>query len=126
MSGRLIHENDVLRMIENSRSDNPYWGEKTTQAWEKAHDCILSCVAAAPTVNTIELPCKIGDTVWFAKQYKCHRHPRQGVVSEMYFVKEGDEMFLHVVVKSIGRGKWGERVFGTCEEAQAAIDGWST
>jgi hypothetical protein len=72
-----------------------------------------------PTIDAVELPCKIGDEVWFAKQYKCHKHPRKGVVSEMYFV---DDMSLHIVVKSIGRGRWGERVFGTCEEAQAAID----
>lgn len=76
-------------------------------------------IAKIQTIDAVELPCKIGDEVWFAKRYKCHKHPRKGVVSEMYFLSD---MTLHIVVKSIGRGEWGKRVFGTCEEAQAAID----
>ena len=120
MSGRLINANDCVKDLQHIRAADK------SAIWRMVCDYLINKIDAMPTVNAIELPCKIGDTVWFAKQYKCHKHPRQGVVSEMYFVKEGDEMFLHVVVKSIGRGKWGERVFGTCEEAQAAIDGWST
>lgn len=80
---------------------------------------LLAWIDHAPTIDAVELPCKIGDTVWFAKQYKCHKHPRKGIVSEMYFV---NDMSLHIVVKNIGRGEWGKRVFGTCEEAQAAIE----
>lgn len=79
----------------------------------------LDDYADAPTINAVELPCKIGDTVWIARRYKCHKRPRKGVVSEMFFL---DDMSLEIVVKSIGRGKWGVHVFGTCEEAQAAID----
>lgn len=115
MSRRLIEPVDCVKDLQFIR------GRENNAYWQMACDYLINKVDAMPTIDAVELPCKIGDEVWFARQYKCHKHPRKGVVSEMYF---GDDMSLHIVVKSIGRGKWGERVFGTCEEAQAAIDRW--
>ena len=37
---------DLVRMIQNSRTDNPFFNGNTTPVWEMAHDCILSCVQA--------------------------------------------------------------------------------
>ena len=73
----------------------------------------------APTIDAVELPCKIGDTVYIARRYKCHKRPRKGVVSEMFFTYD---MELCIVVKGVARGKWGVDVFATYEEAEAQIE----
>lgn len=72
-----------------------------------------------PAIDAVELPCKIGDTVWIARRYKCHKRPRWGIVSEMFFT---DNMELCIVVKGVARGKWGVDVFATYEEALAEIE----
>jgi hypothetical protein len=44
-----------LRMIDNSRTDNPYFNGNTDIIWEKAHDCAISCVMTCPTVDAVEV-----------------------------------------------------------------------
>lgn len=73
-----------------------------------------------PTVDAGEVPCKIGDRVWAIRSYKGHKHPQDGIVSEMFFTKD---MGLQIVVKHIARGEWGKTVFATREEAVAVIEG---
>ena len=73
----------------------------------------------APTIDAVELPCKIGDFVWAIRSYKGIKHPQRGVVGEMFFT---NNMKLMIVVKHVARGMWGEKIFATYEEAQAAID----
>lgn len=66
------------------------------------------------------LPCKIGDEVFCLRTYNGHKtNPQKGVVSEMYFT---DNMRVLIVVKNIGRGFWGERIFATEEEALKEIE----
>lgn len=66
----------------------------------------------------VELPCKIGDTVWCIRNFHGHKHAQGGTVSEMYFARD---MKLHIGVKYVGRGFWGENIFATREEAEAAL-----
>ena len=66
----------------------------------------------------VELPCKVGDTVWAIRDFKGIKHPQEGIVSEMYFTKE---MKLHIVVKYVARGEFGKTVFLTREAAEAAL-----
>lgn len=66
----------------------------------------------------IELPCKIGDTVYAIRDYKGHKHPQSGTVGEMFFMPD---MSIQIVVKHIARGKWGVDIFPTYEEAEKAI-----
>ena len=66
----------------------------------------------------VMLPCKIGDTVWVIRNYRGVNHPQLGEVSEMFF---DTDMALQIVVKHIGRGKFGEKVFCTKEEAEQAL-----
>ena len=66
----------------------------------------------------IELPCKIGDTVYGIRRYHSDRKVQSGVVSEMYFSQKNR---LIIVIKHIGRGYWGESIFGSFEEAEAAL-----
>ena len=72
----------------------------------------------APAVDAVELPCKIGDTVWCIRNFHGHKHAQRGIVSEMYFTKE---MKLLIRVKYVGCGQWGEKIFPTCEDAEAAL-----
>lgn len=70
--------------------------------------------------ETIVLPCKIGDTVWAIRNYHGVKHPQQGVVTDMFFLSN---MELQIVVKFVARGKWGENIFATKEDAEKAIGG---
>ena len=65
----------------------------------------------------ITLPCKIGDTVYGVRRYR-DRIVKSGIVSEMYF---NQNMELIIVIKNLCRGFWGENIFGTKEEAEAAL-----
>ena len=70
-------------------------------------------------MQTVELPCKIGDQVWAIRKVAGRLIPFQGRVSEMYFT---ENMRLCVVVFRIARGAWGDRIFATEEEAKLAIE----
>lgn len=79
----------------------------------------LRCIEQAPAVDAVELPCKIGDTVWCIRNFHGHKHAQEGIVSEMLFTKA---MKLQIVVKYVGRGHWGEKIFPTREAAESAIN----
>ena len=72
----------------------------------------------APTVDAVELPCRMGDIVWGIQKHIRGFQPKQGVVNQMYF---GEDMQLCICVKNICRGEWGKKVFATKEEADAAL-----
>lgn len=82
-------------------------------------DSAVLMINNAPTADAVELPCKIGDTVWCIRNFHGHKHAQEGIVSEMNFTKA---MKLQIVVKYVGRGQWGEKIFPTQEEAEAAIN----
>ena len=67
----------------------------------------------------IELPCKIGDTVYGIRRYK-GRIVKSGTVSEMFYNQDGE---LIIAIKNVCRGCWGKQIFGTREEAEAALKG---
>lgn len=73
----------------------------------------------APEADVVSLPCKVGDEVWTIRSYHHTRYPVKGKVSEIYFSDES--MIPCIVVKGTNRGKWGERVFATQEDAETAI-----
>ena len=75
-------------------------------------------VKSAPTVDAVELPCRMGDIVWGIQKHIRGFQPKQGVVNQMYF---GEDMQLCICVKNICRGEWGKKVFATKEEADAAL-----
>ena len=98
---RLIDANELRKLC-----DAPHW-------------CVwLSEIDDFPTINALEVPCKIGDRVWAIRNYRGHKHPQDGFVNAMYFA---DDMKLHIGVKHIARGEWGRTVFATREDCVAAI-----
>lgn len=67
----------------------------------------------------IELPCKIGDTVYGIRRYQ-DRIVKSGTVSEMFYNQDGE---LIIAIKNVCRGCWGRQIFGTYEEAEATLKG---
>ena len=66
----------------------------------------------------VTLPCKIGQPAWGVSAYNKALKARLGVVSEMVF---NSDMELVITVQGISRGRWGEAVFATEDEANKAI-----
>ena len=75
----------------------------------------------------IDIPCKIGDVVYAIRNFSGTKRVMRGVVTEMFFIShEGFyEMRLVIVVGHICRGCWGERIFGSYEDALSALEGES-
>ena len=82
-------------------------------------DAIIEVRTLAPTVDAVEVPCRMGDVVWgIARLSKGRVYVKQGVVYQMFF---GEDMRLCICVKNVCRGEWGKNVFATEAEALAAI-----
>lgn len=86
---------------------------------KRRNDAEVLCKTFTDKSWFVELPCKIGDTVWCIRNFSGHKHPAEGIVSEMLFTKE---MKLLIRVKYVGCGHWGEKIFPTREAAEAAIN----
>ena len=68
----------------------------------------------------IDIPCRVGDTVWGISHAGNHRLVNSGIVSEIYFPDES--MNPIIKVRKVCSGRWGEKVFATEEEANKAIE----
>lgn len=64
------------------------------------------------------LPCEIGDTAWGIRNCGGVKYVLEGKIKEIYFSKD---MQLVVVLGGIARGVYGEKIFGTKEEAEEAL-----
>ena len=98
------------------REEFPGTGNFAHDLWH--YTGIWASIDNAPTVNAVELPCKMGDIVWGIKKYNRGREAMQGVVHQMFF---GDDMRLCICVKNVCRGEWGKNVFATKEEAEEEL-----
>lgn len=93
--------------------------EKLVELIEQVYYCSIEELADHLIANgVIVLPCKVGDEVWGIRSYHGVKHPQQGRVDEMYFTSD---MRLNIRVKHICIGNWGEKIFLTREEAEAAL-----
>lgn len=54
MSKRYIDADEALRMMRNSKQDNPC-NPPNKGVWEIAHDCCISCLDATPTADVAEV-----------------------------------------------------------------------
>ena len=101
------------------------WGNETQRAdwykkeYEYAQKKLQHYEDLEKQGRLVELPCKIGDTVYGIRRYQ-DRIVKSGTVSEMYF---NQNMKLIIVIKNLCRGSWGENIFRTKEEAEAALKG---
>lgn len=71
------------------------------------------------TVKPMLPPCKIGDTVWGIRKNGTGIKAASGKVFQMYY---GEDMSICICVKGVSRGRWGEKVFPTKEDAEKAIE----
>ena len=113
---RQIDANALERRIVEMASEPNY--QHIGEDWKNGLCMAMVAVNEMPTVDAVEVPCKIGDFVWAIRNYKGQKHPQRGVVSDMYFT---NDMRLQIVVKHIARGEWGKTVFATDKEAYEAI-----
>ena len=68
----------------------------------------------------IDIPCRVGDTVWGISHAGSHKLVYSGIVSEIYFPDES--MIPIIKVRKVCSGRWGEKVFATEEEAKNAVE----
>ncbi len=68
----------------------------------------------------LELPCKVGDTAYVIRYFHSVRRIQSGTIGFLNITADGK---LYAEVKYVGRGRIGEKVFLTREEAEAALEG---
>lgn len=69
-------------------------------------------------MNNYQVHFKIGDKAWCIRLYHSKRCASKGIIDHIYFDKDMDVVY---VVRGIGRGKYGTKIFKTKEEAEAMI-----
>ena len=70
-------------------------------------------------VQGVELPLKIGDEAYILRNYKGHKEPRRGIVTEIYVTQDMKPVYI---VRGAGRGLYGDKVFKTKEECEEHAD----
>lgn len=119
-SNDTVHENGICCQHFKSKECIDVYGNCSLGCkWEEA---VWSKLAHYEDLEEagrlVELPCKIGDIVCGIRRYQGVRKVQSGVVSEMYFSQKNR---LIIVIKHVCRGYWGENIFGSFEEAEAAL-----
>ena len=73
----------------------------------------------------IDIPCKIGDEVYAIRNFRGENRIKKGICTQIFFMSYPGfyEMKLVIVVGNLCRGCWGEKVFGTYEDALTALKG---
>ena len=122
---------------------NAFWKSVSTDYWEHFTQChttdqidlmemIKENLAEQPTVDAVELPCKIGDKVYRIDKGNYHSNLKPFVeeltVTEISWKKEkyGDKDLGFAIIANGIRYKFtsiGKSVFLTRKEAEAKMDG---
>lgn len=68
----------------------------------------------------IDIPCRVGDTVWGICKFGGKPRPMMGEVKEIYF--PDSDMIPGIKVKNVCIGQWGKSVFATEQEVHEAIE----
>lgn len=67
----------------------------------------------------IEIPLAIGQTAYGIRNFKGKKTIQKGVVSEMFFT---NNMELMICIYFVCRGKYGETIFSTYEDAKKRLE----
>ena len=73
-------------------------------------------IEAAPIVNAVVPPCKIGDEVWCVRGCGNFLSVKSGIVGEIFF---SHKMELFISVRHVLKGRWGVDIFESKAEAEA-------
>ncbi len=87
------------------------------ELWE-FYDRVIELLQADADGRCVVLPCKIGDSAWAITNYYGKKKPKEGIISEIYFMQD---MRIAVALKGIARGEIGKNIFLTKEEALAEL-----
>ena len=108
----------MAERLTNSRKEIPTLCDNA-EYWLQVYFKLKDYEDLAEQGRLITLPCKIGDTVYGIRRYQ-DRIVKAGTVSEMFYNRDGE---LIIAIKNVCRGCWGRQIFGTYEEAEAALKG---
>ena len=108
----------MAERLTNSRKEIPTLCDNA-EYWLQVYFKLKDYEDLAEQGRLISLPCKIGDTVYGIRRYQ-DRIVKAGTVSEMFYNRDGE---LIIAIKNVCRGCWGRQIFGTYEEAEAALKG---
>lgn len=106
----------MAERLTNSRKEIPTLCDNA-EYWLQVYFKLKDYEDLAEQGRLIELPCKIGDTVYGIRRYQ-GRIVKSGTVSEMFYNQYGE---LIIAIKNVCRGCWGKQIFATREEAEAAL-----
>ena len=120
------------RLIDANELPNGKFVEPRTEWHQGWNDALDAAMSQAPTVDAVELPCKIGDKVYRIDKgnFYSNRKPfiQELTVTEISWKKEkyGDKDLGFAIIADGIRYKFssiGKSVFLTREEAEAKMDG---
>ena len=117
---RLIDANALKKEIVDFKVNLHPKNQDYGTGYYSALSVVEGMLAYASTVDAVELPCRIGDSVWGIRKHNRGKEVKQGTVSQMLFV---EDMKLCLCVKNVCRGEWGKNVFATKQEAEVALEG---
>ena len=83
-------------------------------------DRLLELACADKAGRLVELPCKVGDTVWFVRRFGKSQCIKK---ADVHYISIDDRGEVFVSARRISGGYIGKTVFLTREEAEAALKG---
>jgi len=72
--------------------------------------------------RSVELPCKVGDTVWCLRDFKGHLRITHGPVHKIVLDGDGVEIIVIRNCRIIHNGYFGKTVFRTEREARKSLE----
>jgi hypothetical protein len=108
-------------MTEEERKELPY---VTKPSFESIYERLSQYEDTGLTPEEIKTnyyvpPCCIGDIMWCIRNQSGKWTAQSGIVNEMFYTSD---MKLMIVVKYVGRGHYGDKIFSTLAECQAKAD----
>ena len=119
MSDELIKKNALISTLKNWLSeDKTAHSTMYGDGYDDAVQDIIKLIETEMPVNAVELPCKIGDTVYEPCKF-CNAIHEYEVVGFRY---KYDMVFIECDKRELTNKDIGERAFFTKEEAERALE----
>jgi hypothetical protein len=122
---RYIDADEALRMMKNSKQDNPCQSEHKG-IWNTAHECCMSCVYAAPTADVVpksdvdELIYKLECLLCHATGGRLSKHTYDLMTMEAVVTDYIDEAYCEG--KETAKSEVAREIFEEIEKAMADLE----
>lgn len=121
MSNKLIRMNDVKNLLKKWITDDEADFRETgydNTDYDMALQDVLTALENIKVRNAVEVPCKIGDTMWGIRRAWKRGYVKKGAVSR---IRITDDMEVVAMLSGVCWGTVGKSIFRTREEAEAAL-----